>query len=137
MLYSVCCHDAERNKVIPIADFFTTGQTTSTILNYLEKIKDTFVKYSHNNVEYKSPSIFVTDEAWPNINAALKSFNNSNAEIYLSWAFQLMVEKIQNAEFVMPTVIQICCFHYLRNLVKKVDDVLKYKFRLSKKQEKK
>jgi hypothetical protein len=83
LLYSICCHDAERKLVIPIAEFFTPNRTTTTIQCYLQKIKENFEKFSHVNVEYKSPSVFVTDESWATINAAIKVFNNSNIEIYL------------------------------------------------------
>jgi hypothetical protein len=113
LLYSVVMHDKVHKKIIPVAEFFSTGHDAKTIASYLLLIKDELEKsIPKRNFQYAP--IIVTDFSWGLINAVVKTLNNCNFDTYINWCADIILKKQIWKFNIMQSIIVLCYSHFLK-----------------------
>lgn len=120
LMYSLVSHEKTTSSLLPIADFFSTANDSTSIYCYLKKIIE---KYS-TLAFFENPKIVVTDFSWANIHACTKAFNNIKVIDYLFLTFELIVKKNISALSVIKTMICLCSTHFLKNVIDETDRIL-------------
>ena len=90
-LYSLVMHDPKENVIVPFAEFITTSHTTLNISKYLLSVRDLSSKSS--NSPFTGASIIITDLSWALITAVIQTFMANNVVDYLTWSFDLIVNR--------------------------------------------
>jgi hypothetical protein len=107
-------HDEQKKMIMPVAEFMTTCHAQDNISYYLTCILNI----------YKTPAkIIVTDFSWPLINSSLKAFNNMNIMNYLSYSYDIIINKNNLLE--IPSIVMLCSTHFLKNIAVKSSQIVK------------
>ena len=114
LLYSIVCYDNDTNSIIPVAEFFTTCQETTTICQFLMVIKNKIEMYTSGK-KFAIAPVIITDCSWTLINSVLNIFNQCNINQYLDWCFDFVVTRkhIEYKNTSMQTYIYLCSVHFL------------------------
>jgi hypothetical protein len=83
LLYSIVMHDKINKCIIPVAEFFSSNQETTTINKYLIEIKREIEINIQSSSKFKIAPIIITDFSWAIINSILEIFNRCSINHYL------------------------------------------------------
>ncbi len=126
-LFSMVFHDRIRQKIIPVAEFFSSKVDTPAVSKYLVKINH--ILHCNNNLlntnrraAHLLPLVVVSDFCWPNLNSILNIFNRTTMSIYLKWAYDLFIKFPNDLDFfnLNQTKLKLCSLHFLRSIIRAI-----------------
>jgi hypothetical protein len=119
-LYSIVAHDSNLNKIIPIAEFITTGHNQDNISSFLFHIKN------HIKTPTKSllPSIVVTDFSYALLNSVCETFNLRDLGDYIYYTFEILNNPNDQKRKEL-TILYLCSTHFLKMTLKRATKIFK------------
>ena len=103
-LYSIVCHDKEKQLIFPICEFFTTANTAKSISSYFADFKLELLKKVPKSKLFQFAPLIVTDFSWGLINAVMQTFNNCSTNIYINWCFDILLNSANS--IILATVMK-------------------------------
>ena len=121
-------HDRSQKTLIPFYEFVACSLSSTVITRYLTFLKKTMDNLANNDLHKNAP-IIVTDEAWSHITSLCEVFNGINISQYFEICSRLILSQPDEESFSyslcnnsIKTVVYLCSTHYLKNIIKEIDD---------------